>query len=265
MKPLVNQRQLIGTLVLFCILSGYSAFAQDEPGVAMRGVVIPTGFQAGKYSAMIQVAVDRSSVPGTTWQLDAAFSSRHGKPQEFSSRVAAGEPDTPVAFEAMLEFEPGDTSLTLEVSDADRRGQQTVLVHWPDPNSERGTVSPIALLQPSAGAFMRSGSLQARGALASGADNSIQSQLPTAVISVVCRGPGVEDTVRIDRRLAGAASVNFQTIELLPEHEQCAQVRDMIPPGSLGTGTFRYEVHLTTDTGRLAAGTREFSAVEGGR
>jgi len=265
MKPLVNQRYLVGTLVLFCIFSGYSAFAQDESGIAMRGVVIPTGFQAGKYSAMIQVAVDGSSVPDATWELDAIFASRRGTPQEFSSRVTAAGPDTPVAFEVQLEFEPGDTSLTLEASGADKRGRHKVLVHWPDPDSERGTVSPIALLQPSQGAFMRGESLQSRGALACGADNSIQSQLPTAVISVVCRGPGVRDTVRIDRKLAGAASVDFQTIELLPEHDRCAQVRDIIPPGALGTGTFNYEVHLTTDTGRLASGTRQFLAAAGGR
>ena len=71
------------------------------------------------------------------------------------------------------------------------------------------------------------------------------------------------DLVRVERKLVGAEQVAFETIRLMPGEDQCAQVRDMIAPGTLGQGHFSYEVHLMTDGGEIASAVRQFEAVRG--
>ena len=198
-------------LALFCVLPGHSAVAQDSSlttadsgsGVLVRGVVIPTGFQDRKYSAMIQIAVDGSPLPGATWDLAASFGSKDRAPEDFSGRVVAEEPDTPVVFEVQVEFEPGVYALTLEAREttAGQSGTRKVADRWPDPNTEPATVSPVVLLQPAQGTFMRGENARGQGALALGDDDPVRTQLPTAIVSVVCRGRGVRDLVRVERKL----------------------------------------------------------------
>ena len=225
----------------------------------------PTGFQGTKYSAMIQVAVPGSPLPNATWDLDASFVTAGRAAENFSGRIVAGEPGTPVVFEVQVEFEPGAYGLTLAAREttAGQSGSKKVEGRWPDPNTERATVSPLVLLQPAQGAFVRGENARGQGALALGDDDPVQAQLPTAVISVVCRGSGVAEPVSVQRNLEGASSIKFKTITLSPDQDQCAQVRDMIPPGTLGQGHFKYELKLVTSTGTLADGERKFTAIPG--
>ena len=78
---------------LICLLLVHAALAQDrssttagpastrtqpagavaESDLAVRGVVIPTGFQGGRYSAMIQIAVHGSPLPDAAWDLEGSF------------------------------------------------------------------------------------------------------------------------------------------------------------------------------------------------
>ncbi len=270
---------------LICLLLVHSALAQDrssttagpastqpeparevvETDVAVRGVVIPTGFQGGRYSAMIQIAVDGSPLPDAAWDLEGSFVSQDQTQEEFAARVVAGEPGTPVVLEVQVEFKPGPYALTLAAREttAGQSGTRTFEGRWPDPNKESGTVSPVVLLQPAAGAFVRGENARGQGALARAEEDPIRTQLPTALVSVVCRGANLPDLVRVERKLGSAAPVDFQTIHLLPGKDQCAQVRDMIPPGTLREGHFRYEVHVLTKNGEIASGFREFDAVAG--
>ncbi len=236
-----------------------------EADVAVRGVVIPTGFQGGRYSAMIQIAVDGSPLPDAAWDLEGSFVSQDQTQEEFSGRVVAGEPGTPVVLEVQVEFKPGPYALTLAAREttAGQSGTGKIEGTWPDPHTESGTVSPVVLLQPAAGAFVRGENTRGQGAIARTTEEPIRTQLPTALVSVVCRGAESPDLMRVERRLGSAAPVNFDTIHLIPGQDQCAQVRDMIPPGTLREGHFRYEVHLVTKNGEVASGFREFDAVTG--
>ncbi len=225
-------------------------------------MVIPIGFQGAKYSAMIQIAVNGSPLPDATWEFDSSFISVNRKLQEFSGRVVAEEPDTPVVFEVQVEFEPGPYTLMLWAREttAGQSGTRMFEGRWPDPDKESGTVSPVVILQPAAGAFVRGERASGQGALARAEEDPIRTQLPTALVSVVCRGANLPDLVRVERKLGSAAPVDFQTIHLLPGKDQCAQVRDMIPPDTLREGHFRYEVRLVTKNGEVASGFREFDA-----
>jgi len=254
--------------VAFLILAGL-ALAQGPPdagsGVTLRGVMIPTGYQDGAYSAMIQVAVDGSPLPNATWNLDAALVSKGRERGEFSGRIVAEQPETPVVFEAQVEFRPGAYALTLAVRETTGGQSETRELEgrWPDPATE-STISPIVLLQPAQGAFARGESARKQGALARLYDDPVQSELPTAVISVVCRGAKVRDSVSVERKFEGASVVEFETIELRPGEDQCAQVRDIIPPGTMGQGHFRYGVRLLANGNEIAASVREFSTARSG-
>lgn len=264
-------------LGLACVLAGPFTPAQTpsnaEPGVALRGIVIPTGFQSNKYSAMIQIAVDGSPLPDATWDFDASFRLADRAAEDFSGRVIAGEPGTPVVFEVEVEFEPGSYTLDLTAREttAGQSGSRQLEGNWPDPNTKEATVSPIVLLQPVQGAFLRGENARRQGALALGVDDPIRTELPTALVGVVCRGTMLDrakaapsSDLQVYRKLRGASDVTFKKVELQQHGDQCLQVRDLIPAGTLGSGHFRYEIRLVTDSGVIATGTREFTA-GGGR
>jgi hypothetical protein len=264
----VERRARCLTLGLLGVLLAMPVVAQEQPpttgsDVAVSGVVIPTGFQGREYSAMIQIAVEGSPLPDTTWDLGASFAPQGRAAQDFSGRVVAGEPGTPVVFEIPVEFRPGSyaLSLTARETTAGQSGTRKLEGNWPDPSEERATISPVILLQPARGAFVRGENSRTQGALALGDEARVQTPLPTAVVCVVCRGARLPDLIRVERKLVGTTAVDFKPIHLLPGQDQCAQVRDMISPGTLGTGHFKYEVHLVTQSGEIASAVREFETV----
>jgi len=239
--------------------------ADAESEVALRGVVIPTGFQARKYLAMIQVAVDGSPLPDATWDLGVSFLPDEGTKKSYSGHVRAGEPGRPVVFETLIEFEPGHYALELDARETSAGQNQTRTLddRWPDPSTSQATISPIVLLQPVQGSFLRDDSVRAQGALALGSDEPAKNGLPTALVSVVCRGAKAHGSMRVERKLEGASSVEFETIELLAGNEPCAQVRDILRPGTLGSGYFRYHMRVLGDDGEIATKAHEFTAGNG--
>jgi hypothetical protein len=257
-------------LGLLCTVPNPFAVAQDpsladadpESGLALRGAVIPTGFQGRKYSAMIQIALDGSPLPNATWDLGASFIPEDRQPEHFTGRVQVEEPGVPVVFEVQVEFEPGPYALTLAAHEttAGQRGTRKLEGLWPDPDEKLATVSPVVLLQPAQGAFVRGGNARGQGALALGDDDPVKTALPTAVVSVVCRGAALADPIRVRRSLRGKSSRDFETLRLPPGEDRCAQVRDIIPAGTLIEGYFRYEMQLLNESGEIASVVREFAA-----
>jgi hypothetical protein len=267
-----SRHTLSGLLLnLFCVFLACSATAQEpspagseqsgESDLAIRGVMIPTGFEGRDYSAMIQVAVDGSPLPDATWELEASLTSPYRQQEDFSGRVLAREPGTPVVLEVPVKLRPGPYTLTFTAREttAGQSGTLRFEGQWPDPYKLPATVSSIALLQPARGPFLRSNQLRPQGALAIGDDDPIWTHLPVAIVSVVCRGETLTDPLRVEREIEGVASANFEPIQLPPGQDRCAQVRDLIEPGTLREGHFKYEVHLITANGEIASAVREFS------
>ena len=232
MRPFIRQRsadvveqlalRIASCLVLglLCLVPCHSAIAQEpsltttgpESHIALRGVVIPIAFQGAKYSAMIQIAVNGSPLPDATWELDASFIPADKQVQDFYGRVVAGEPGTPVVFEVQVEFEPGPYTLMLWAREttAGQSGTRKLKGLFPDPNERPATVSPVVLLQPARGAFLRGKDARGQSALAIGDDDTVRAELPTAVVSVVCRDAALPDLVRVERKLEGESSVEFK-------------------------------------------------------
>jgi hypothetical protein len=272
-EPVV--RRIAGCVLpnLLCALLVCSAAAQkrspapDDSGqsgpseLAIRGVLVPTGFQGRAYTAMIQIAVDGSPLADATWDLGASLISNERQQENYSGRVLAKEPGTPVVLEIPVELNPGPYTLTLAAREttAGQSGTLRFDGHWPDPHGLPATVSPVALLQPARGVFLRGEQVRTQGALALGDDDPIRTHLPVAIVSVVCRGETLTDPLHVEREIEGLASADFETIQLPPGQDRCAQVRDMIEPGTLREGHFKYKIRLTTGNGEIGSGEREFS------
>ena len=135
------------------------------------------------YSAMIQIAVDGSPLPDATWDLDVSFQLADREPEDYSGRVVAGEPGTPVVFEVEVQFEPGSYALHLAAREttAGQSGSRKLEGHWPDPKTEQATVSPLVVLQPVEGAFVRGENPRRQGALAETVPFPQQGQMEPSV------------------------------------------------------------------------------------
>jgi hypothetical protein len=277
MKPSRRRVSIAFGLLCLCILTssadqqGQSDSARSEsspgaatPGVPVRAIVIPTGFQKGEYSALVQIAVDGSPLAGATWNLEASFVLRGNNRKGFSGRVEAGEPGTPAVLEAEMTFEPGpyELALSAEETTAGQTGSGRFHGSWPDPDKRLATVSEVAVLQPIQAAFVRDGISRAMGALGRREEDSIQTELAVALVCLVCRGTAQKSELRIERRLRGKTSLDFNPIRLGPEEGRCAQVRDLIPPGTMTAGWIRYEVRVLTGDTELVTVAREFSTIE---
>ena len=85
----------------------------------------------------------------------------------------------------------------------------------------------------------------------------LDAALPTALVGYVCRGKGEKETLRVERQLVGQSAVTFPPISLEPSGDPCAQVRDMIPAATLGTGSFQYVVTVLRGEEPLAKAQRQ--------
>jgi hypothetical protein len=241
---------------------GLESSKVGESRSLVRGVVIPTGFREGKYAALVQIAVDGSPLSGATWDLKASLSSPGGARKAVSGRIVAGEPGTPAVLETQMAFEPGPFELELEAREmtAGQSGTGQLEGSWPDPDERPATVSPVAIVQPVQAAFLRDGNPRGQGALGRAAGEPVRTDLPTALVSVVCRDREGEGTLRVERRLKGAAPVEFDPVQLGAGEDRCVQIRDLIRASTMSEGFFQYEVRVLLGSTVLASTARDFSA-----
>ena len=133
---------------------------------------------------------------------------------------------------------------------------------WPDPNASPASIGPIAVLQPASAAFLRDGQVRFDGSLGHQEQESTHPDRPTALVGIVCRGRSPKHDLRVERQLVGAGSAQFQPMDLDLEKERCAQIRDLIPAGTMTAGLFRYEVRVLDKGIEVASASREFAVFE---
>jgi hypothetical protein len=242
-----------------------SSPAEAPSAIPVRCAVIPTGFEGGKYTALVQISVEGSPVSDSSWRLAAEHRDPAGRVETLSARVDVAEPRRRVVYETQVAFAPGTHVLTVEgvESAGGQRGSGRAELTLPDPDARLASITSVTIVQPDAAVFSRDGTVRDRGALARGADEAVSPELATALVSVVCRGPRVAGQVTIDRLLEGSARVSFDPVVLSPGDDPCAQIRDIVPPGTLVEGAFVYEVRVTSTGTRVATERREFRAGPG--
>ena len=229
----------------------------------LRGVIVPTGYKDGRFHSLVQVSVPGFPLANAEWDLGLSLVSRGRVREDVSSRIKVETPSTPVVLEAEVSFKPGPYEIIMVAREINSGQLATTSIQgdWPDPDQQPASVGPIAILQPSPGAFLRDGELRTRGALGRDDRQPARTDLPTVLITLVCRGRGGKSEVGVERQLVGESPTDFPRIELELGEDRCAQIRDAIPAGMMTPGGFTYEVTVKGRDEELASASAEFGAV----
>jgi len=244
-----------------------SAFATSGENISERRIsalVVPTGYENGLFSALVQISVPGSKVPGATWDLGASLVTGETVREDYSGRVVAASPGVRVIFEKEMKFPPGKYELVAVAHETttDQIFSRSFEGEWPNPNQAPASLSPIAVLQPESAAFLREGKVRNSGPLGYLATSPVRTTKPTALIGLVCRSRNNHHELEISRVLAGDSSAEFPVLTFpAKDPARCIQYRDLVPPGAMTEGEFRFQVKVTENEEELAAVERKFAAV----
>ncbi len=246
-----------------------AAFASPDSETAgidlfdLRTNLIPTGYRNGKFIGLLQLSLPPGPLQSATWDLGATVIHDERVGAEPSGRVSVPQPGVRVIFESELQFKPGAYEI---VAVAHETGSGLVAsgqirLDWPNMKKEQATASPVVILQPAHGAFLRGEKTRRTGSLARPPGEPIDSGRPAALVALVCVNRKKPTTLVVQRRLVGDTEVEFPPIELGPEVDVCAQIRDLVPANSLGDGYYRYEIVVGDGSRTFYEGGRDFLAL----
>jgi hypothetical protein len=259
------------------LLAAHIAEDAEETG---RGGIIPLAWSDGGYEGLAQFAVTNPNLPpsliqGLAWDLGMTHEFESEVQAQVAGRVEVSEPGVPVVIEAVWRFEPGKHRV-VSVGHESRYGE-VVSSHedwdWPDPGDAAATITPIAIVQPAHGVFVRKGKgddeVRRLGSLGVGED-AVLVDRPTYLISLVCRGKRVDRELWIERQLIGSTPVSFEVQHWeAAEGERCVQLRDLVQENQMSWGSYDYEIRVHESAGGqgapLAQRARTFAAIEPGQ
>jgi VWFA-related protein len=234
-----------------------------DDAFAVRIGLVPIGFEDGAYRALLQVSVPGTPLPGAAWDLGATVLAGNEILEEVSGHIEVSAPGVRVVLEREIDLAPGEREI---VSVAHESGtglvaSEELVVDWPAPSEERVALSPIALVQPTRGAFLRDEQSRLRGSLAQGATDPTRIEHPAALIGLVCHSRRQKGQLVVERSLVGRSARTFPPLTLDLDEDRCAQFRDLLPRGSLVPGYYRYEVRVLEEGTLVQERSREFYAV----
>ena len=243
------------------LMAAFAAPGSVQIDTDLQGAIVPTGYDKGRYTALVQVRVPGSPLPEAEWDLGASLLSRGELRADASGRVSVARPYVPVIFETEMTFKPGPFELIIVAHEivADQLGTERVEGDWPM-RDEGAAIGPIAVIQPEEGVFVRDGETRTRGALARGSNEILRTDLPTALVALVCRGSSKKKTLNVERTLIGEGETLFPDMEIEFGDERCAQIRDLIPTSTMTPGSFTYRVRLLDGEEEVAVSERTFLA-----
>jgi len=242
-----------------------SAFTVD-PGTAaveqLRACLTPTGFDRGAYLALLQVSVPPTLLPASSWSIGATLLARGGVVEEAAGSMSVSTPGVRLVLEREVRVPPGVLEIVAVAHEerTDAILSEHVRLEWPDPDARPLTFGPIVALQPVDAAFVRSGDTRRAGSLGLGGVAEVLPDRPLALLGLVCRDRRARGTLRLERRLIGAREMPFPDLELALGDERCAQVRDVIPAGTLAPGSYRYAVRVLRQGTPAAEAGHDFRA-----
>ncbi len=245
------------------ILAAFSTPQVTRSDVPLEVRVIPTGYTGGSFGALVQLLVPGSRYSGASWDLGASVLSHGQVGADSSTRLEVSAAGVPLVFEQEMRFAPGQYEIVAVAHETttDQITSKQADGAWPDLRDVPAAVGPIAVLQPMAGLFRRSGATTSHGFTARGDGEPVAPDSPTAFVTLVCRGADQRGSLRAERRLVGETSVDFDSQTLDLGGELCAQIRDLVPAKTMGAGEFRYEVRVLKGEQEIARGERKFLVV----
>nr|NIM61507.1 hypothetical protein [Acidobacteriota bacterium] len=84
----------------------------DRSRESARVIALPTGFEKGKYTVLVQFAIPGSAIAGSDWDMGLTAVLGETRAMDASGRVAVNQPGLPIVFEAEMRFKPGDYTIT---------------------------------------------------------------------------------------------------------------------------------------------------------
>ncbi|HUC43136.1 MAG TPA: hypothetical protein VMR65_03780 [Candidatus Sulfotelmatobacter sp.] len=242
------------------VLSAYAAPTANASPVDLRIGLIPVGYEKGRYQARVQVSVPPSRIPGTTWDLGASLVSNGAVVQAGSGRVSVANPGVPVVWEKDMEFSPGDYELVAVAHETttDELAQRELTGTWPRIDDELAVIFPVSVSQPAKGGFLRDGNAKTSGALVIPEGELLRGDLPTALITLVCRAKDEKKPLHVERTLIGETETPVGKDDIDMGQDRCAQVRDLIPRKTLGPGSYRFVVDVSSGGTDLTRTERKF-------
>jgi hypothetical protein len=218
----------------------------------------PISFERGKFKARVQVAVDGSRVPDTTWDLGASAISGAAVRQEGSGRIRITAPGVPAVLEQDMEFFPGEYSLVAVAHETqtDTLLSTEVRGSWPHVDAAPATIAAVSVSQRRAGGFFRNGQKETRGPFVMAEDRPLAGNAPTAVITLVCRGKDKKHPLTVTRSLASDADAVVGTTTIDMSHDRCTQVIDLIPARRLSPGAHKLVVTVSSEGRELTRAER---------
>jgi len=242
------------------VLSAYAAPTAAASPVDLRIGLIPVGYEKGRYRARVQVSVPPSRIPGTNWDLGASLVSNGAVVQDGSGRVSVANPGVPVVWEKDMEFSPGEFELVAVAHETttDELAQRELTGTWPRIDDELAFIAPIAVSQPAKGGFLRDGNAKTSGALVIPEGEPLRGDLPTALITLVCRAKDEKKPLHVERTLIGETETPVEKDDIDMGQDRCAQVRDLIPRNTLGPGSYRFVVDVSSGGTDLTRMERKF-------
>jgi hypothetical protein len=229
----------------------------------LHGVVVPTGFEDGTFSALVQLHIPASPIPEVTWEVGASLVSRGKVREDASGQISIPQAGIPVFYESEMRFKPGPYELMIVAHESSTEQILTGRLEgdWPNPNDAPASIGPIVTMQPQRGAFLRDAQLKPHGALGRGARLAVNPELATAFVGIVCRGRSAKGGMRVERRLVGDTSAEFDPMELDLGEDRCVQIRDLVLERTTTEGTFSYQVQALRGDVEVASRQLEFHAV----
>jgi len=248
------------------LLAAFAAPGAVRKDLTVRGALIPLGFEKGTYRALVQVAAPGSPVPEAVWDLGASLVSGGEIRMDDSGRLTIRQRGVPVVFETEMLFEPGPYELIVVAHDTTTNQLGTLRLEgtWPE-RADGPAIGPIAVVQRDAGTvFLRQGSPRVGGSMARAPREPVRSSDATAILTLVCRGRG-KGILRIARWLGGETATEFPPMDIEFGAEPCAQIRDVIPSGTMTDGRFEYRLNVLDGAKQLATSTQTIYVVDDAR
>lgn len=127
-----------------------------------------------------------------------------------------------------------------------------------EPGKDASADARSAVLQPLQAVFSREKAEVDTGFAVLGEDKVLDPARPGVFVTAVCRGPKAAREMGVTRVLVGSHEVRLPDSAVDFGEEACVQLRDFVPPGTLGEGQFRYGLKVLRGEKLLQERWREF-------
>jgi VWFA-related protein len=239
------------------LLGAFMAPDSVHDALPMRGGIVPLDVQRGRLHALVQASVYATEIAqGEEWDAGMSMVSSGKVPAQASGRIAVDKVGETIVIESEMDLQPGAYEIALVAMEtvAGRVATGRIMGTWPG-TFDATRIAPIAVLQPTDGAFLRDGKVRHSGSLVIAGDQSARIGRAAAIVGLVCQTGKSQIGARVHRVLTGGSETTFPPIEISFKDAPCAQVRDVIPANTLGAGRFTYTI---TVEGREGSESRTF-------